>query len=605
MKGQTSFFYKILFIVFASMGLFFVYIQIAGFQESTVKERGLSDFKMETLNTFQKLLTDGNCLAFYTEGAQKAVMDKDKLDIFVQDYAETEPKCAKALGSDYQIKIVQFPKTFTLYPGDASRSYCDVAWVPNSGDGNSISLVFGNGKEIRRHWTVLSGNGNPSRTAVDSKGNVWVGNRGTNTVVKIALSEDDCIDKNGNGKIETSKDSNDDGEVDESEMIPFSDDECVVGVVPLRMNVRAVCIDGEDNVYAGSFDAKKLYKISGDGTLLESWSLSFGPYGCAVDKNNIIWIAGVDAGKLGRLNATSGELKEIDAKQWGHTYVYGIWPWPDGKYVVFSTYTENSVIKITADENPIKVWDTLNLNLRGARGVYVDGDGNVYAAGSLANTAVKLNGIDGTITEVTPTCSMPTGISEDRCGNLWTLCYGDGGIMITGKDLTEINSFLIRGQHYCYSDFTGALTKASFRLFSEGAEPIQINVSKEEWQFGVRNFSPSKARFSEIDLSLPVSIRYNETFSAEGVAYIHSVKGELESLYSLLEDLCGKTEKDGISKEFHFSFPVTFSDQKLCMEDVCKKFVCAYQLEFENLSEGDYVLRFDVDPAIGKIVVKK
>ncbi|MEM2985301.1 MAG: hypothetical protein QXL24_08765, partial [Candidatus Jordarchaeaceae archaeon] len=81
-----------------------------------------------------------------------------------------------------------------------------VLWIPNSGIGNSVSKVNTiNALELGRYYTVPSNvYGNPSRVAVDSKGNVWVGNRGTRTIVKIGLLENNqCLDKNGNGKRHT------------------------------------------------------------------------------------------------------------------------------------------------------------------------------------------------------------------------------------------------------------------------------------------------------------------------------------------------------------------------------------------------------------------
>src|SRR5207302_604902 len=62
----------------------------------------------------------------------------------------------------------------------------------------------------------------PSRTAVDFNGDAWVANRAhdsppnQSSVTKIAnknnsITDTDCIDRNGNGKIETSFDANGDG----------------------------------------------------------------------------------------------------------------------------------------------------------------------------------------------------------------------------------------------------------------------------------------------------------------------------------------------------------------------------------------------------------
>ncbi len=140
-----------------------------------------------------------------------------------------------------------------------------------------------------------------------------------------------------------------------------------------------------------------------------------------------------------------------------------------------------------------------------------------------------------------------------------------------------------------------------------------VSVSREEWIFGLTDlyssFSPEKSRQEELQISLPVTIRYNESFSAEGTIFIYSVKGELEELYSLLEDTCEKAQEGQeikFSKQFHFSYPVRYSGDEICMMDSCKKFVCPYDLDFENIeNEGDYVLEFSFDSMDERIVVRK
>lgn len=127
--------------------------------------------------------------------------------------------------------------------------------------------------------------------------------------------------------------------------------------------------------------------------------------------------------------------------------------------------------------------------------------------------------------------------------------------------------------------------------------------------FGISGFSPEKAKKMEVEVSLPITIRHNETFSAEGVIYIYAVKGELEDLSSLMGDFCEKASNNMImefSKDFHFSYPVNYSNGKLCMIDSCKVINCPYTINFDNINkEGDYVLTFSFDPTKGEISVRK
>ena len=143
----------------------------------------------------------------------------------------------------------------------------------------------------------------------------------------------------------------------------------------------------------------------------------------------------------------------------------------------------------------------------------------------------------------------------------------------------------------------------------------ESNVERKKWDFGVENhigvssYSPGKAKKEELTISMPVIIKYNETFSTEGFIYFHAVRGELEELYSLLEDLCEKAESGitlNFSKSFHLSYPVRYSEPHICMTDSCKKFECSYSLDFEEISVGgDYSLKFSIDPENKRIVVRK
>jgi hypothetical protein len=144
-----------------------------------------------------------------------------------------------------------------------------------------------------------------------------------------------------------------------------------------------------------------------------------------------------------------------------------------------------------------------------------------------------------------------------------------------------------------------------------------VQVEQKIWSFGLRagvtSFSPEKAKQEELQLSLPVTIRHNNTFSAEGIIYIYVVRGELEDLISVLEDICEKakandTQDINFSKDFHFSYPVNYSSptNSLCMTNSCKKFVCPYDLDFQEITnEGDYSLNFYFNSNSKKMTVKK
>jgi streptogramin lyase len=598
-KGQVSFFMKTISIIIASIIFVFIIYYFVGYQRSVSEEKAASEFKNEVTNVVQKLILSEDCLSYKNE---KGSIDINKLEYFSSRYKEVEPECAKEMNFDYTITVIQQPKKISVFPA-IKGSAGTLAWVVNSGSGNSVSLVASDGREIRRHWVAPKGIvGDPSRTAVDSKGNAWVGNRGTNTLVKIAFDEKDCIDKNGNGKIETSDDKNEDGIVDENEMLPFDEDECIVYNVRLGSSsgtkIRAVCIDKDDNVYAGHWNDMKLFYVSSDGNILKEWNLPNTPYGCVVDNDGNVWVSGANTHRIARLNPKDNSISTYNA---GKT-IYGIWRGKDS--IVFTTYSFSSIVKISKDMN--KIWEYYSYSLSGARGVFVDQDDNVYAVGSGSSQVVKVDK-DGKFVKAMPTCNTPTGISMDSEGNIWVICRNDGGVRIYDKDLNVLSEFVIRGSHYGYSDFTGFQTGAKLGI-SKVKPSKEIQVEEKTWSFsvgsektfGAKSFSPGKARRDEMQITIPITIRYNETFATEGMINIYAVKGELEDLYGIIDYLCinakNSPERDvKFSKVLHFSYPVKMVNDNICMLESCKKVECAVPVNMINFNDGEYSINFVYD----------
>jgi hypothetical protein len=133
-------------------------------------------------------------------------------------------------------------------------------------------------------------------------------------------------------------------------------------------------------------------------------------------------------------------------------------------------------------------------------------------------------------------------------------------------------------------------------------------VKEMTWSFGLPldSFSPEKAKWDQLQLSLPISIKYNETFVVDGVLYLFSVRGELERLYSSAEYLCQLAEfhpsKDiKFSMQFSFSFPINVVGNKLCMLNACKKFICSIPTNFKEFKEGEYIVNFIYNSTLGVI----
>ena len=107
-------------------------------------------------------------------------------------------------------------------------------WIANSPQGTVSKIDTFTGVEVARYSTGPATQAEPSRTSVNLYGDVAVSNRGSQTggaggVTKIAAREEDCIDKNGNGAIETSTGPTD--------IKAWGQDECVLWNIEIPSDV--------------------------------------------------------------------------------------------------------------------------------------------------------------------------------------------------------------------------------------------------------------------------------------------------------------------------------------------------------------------------------
>ncbi len=266
-----------------------------------------------------------------------------------------------------------------------SRTELYFMWIANASRGWVSKYDTRNGNEVGRYYSVIpkdcansagppcsggavhniqyNDSNSPSRTAIDLFGDMWVSNRaptaaladgGTGplqygSVTKIANNEADCIDRNANGRIDTSRDLNNDGEIsmapDAGEMIIPSDpadptkyDECVLFTTPLggatpRGNIagRALAIaqglEGTaGDVWAGIYHDQSVYKLNPrngqpqpaapDGGL--KVLLPFGAYGALVDRQQRLWVIQPGAAVLAQVQTSTGQL--VLAPDGGRTF---------------------------------------------------------------------------------------------------------------------------------------------------------------------------------------------------------------------------------------------------------------------------------------------
>lgn len=169
-------------------------------------------------------------------------------------------------------------------------------WLANSAEGTASKIDAANAVEVARYW---SGGREPSRVAVDWRGDAWVLNRafdGVSTLTKIAGDRERCVDRDASGTLETSMGST-----------PVADDECVLFTRPvgeLGSVGRALAIDGNTgpdggaggDPWVGLHDGEAIVHLDGaTGEVLESVATpGFRPYAAVFDPWGILWMISRD-----------------------------------------------------------------------------------------------------------------------------------------------------------------------------------------------------------------------------------------------------------------------------------------------------------------------
>ncbi len=350
-------------------------------------------------------------------------------------------------------------------------------WVPNS-NSHSISKIDTNtGDEIGRYYVgPTTSNQNSSRTTVDLQGNCWVGNRGTGTAVKVGLNEaGQCYDRNGNGTIQTSFDTNGDGDISDPEMLPWGSDECVLWEVVLidgatgtyrpgnyqgsynANYLRAVAIDASNNVWAGVYNDQKYYYINNQTgqiqTSIDVSSTGTHPYGAVIDRNGMLWSASYPDYHVVRINPANGALTKVDLTHLS----YGLGVDSNGRLFVSGYYSKMSRINIS---NATVDWtvDTLG----GCKGVALTNDNDVWLAGRTAYQVGRYSN-SGTQEATIDLGFGPTGVAVDSNGKVWAMGDTSGTIKRINPttntvDLTK--DVVGTSTHYGYSDMTGIVARS-------------------------------------------------------------------------------------------------------------------------------------------------
>jgi len=350
-------------------------------------------------------------------------------------------------------------------------------WIANSGDSTVSKLNTQTGCEEGRYHAALD----PSRTAVDLYGNGIIACRGGNArIIKIAGTEAYCTDKNGNGVIDTARDTNGNCTIENEEMV--DDDECILWISEPNpgQTARAAGVDKENHIWVGFWGSQKLYRLSPeDGSVVKEIQLDEKPYGLVIDGDGIIWVATRDPAphRLVKVHPEQGKIGSWPSPgASGHLYGIGIDAY--GKIWVATAESQGVGRFDPLTSQWTHVWAFSGYGY--TRGIVgktdTDGNGNVvgskiYVAHhtfgcSTDSEARTVTAIDASTMQVMGHIDLggfrgPVGVAIDSEGYLWTVNQCDGELGTGSATKIDTNNWQIQGTYlvhaspYSYSDMTG------------------------------------------------------------------------------------------------------------------------------------------------------
>jgi streptogramin lyase len=326
-------------------------------------------------------------------------------------------------------------------------------WVANSAESTVSKINTETGCELGRYRTG-PGTENPSRTTVDIFGDLWVGNRNSNTATKIALVPTDL---NGDDTITTSEDLNGNCLIESSEVLAWGTDEAVLLRISVDSGPRALAIDADNNVWIGGYGQNMGYYNGTTGVLIKNIPIGRSCYGALVDSNGRLWVSNANSGSLTRIDDPAG-THTMTPIPTGDGWVYGISIDRDG-YIYTSAYSNNRLRQLDPATNTWNYSVTIPGGSYG-RGVAVGLDGDVWVAHSNAHTITRHNATDGSLKATVPVGTTPTGIATAEDGKIWVTNLSSNNVMRVDPD-TNLVDFTQEGHPgpYNYSDMTGIISR--------------------------------------------------------------------------------------------------------------------------------------------------
>jgi len=323
--------------------------------------------------------------------------------------------------------------------------------------------------ELARYKTG-PGNQNPSRTAVSADGRfVVVNNRTGGRATMVAANEADCIDKNGNGTIETSQNKNN--------VLAWDADECVRWSVPLpfagsvQSGPRGVtwtpgewsyeeCKYVEPKVWVGYLaagGAAHFARLDGETGVIEETQIApgwkgsgFAPYGAALDPQFRPWFTSL-RGEFARVNTDEDPITVTRITPPNNVQSYGFTVDEDG-----NPWFGGCSGPVTVYDQKAQTFTSVPGTSACHRGMAADKK-YVWVASNGPCGIVQIDREARTLIAKhnTNPCSTAIGVSIDVEKNVWVVDQGGFAWKFDPENVPGMKKVDVLGSHYVYSDMTG------------------------------------------------------------------------------------------------------------------------------------------------------
>lgn len=352
-----------------------------------------------------------------------------------------------------------------LDPKGFGSTQSPILWVANSAEGTVSKIDTRTMTEVARYFTHPGGKGDPSRTTVGLSGDVVVANRSASdanraSAVRIAGDKSQCIDRNGNGKIDTSENATPLAWAEGQPNNPT--DECILwftkltpGSLPRAAGFNAGLGETDTVVYVGLYSNREVVRLNAKtGAVMKTISTSPAmPYGLVIDKNGDVWVRGAE-GSLAVIQVNQGDQVKVFNGAKAPPCPYGIAADSAGRI-----YTAGGSC-VSRFDPVTETWEKLDLRAQGmqsGRGLAVDSKTGVW----IADTSTGLYHVDGAGAQMVykgKTANLSSnnvGAAVDFDNNPWVISQANSAAYKVDPSNYSTKQVSVGSGPYTYSDMTG------------------------------------------------------------------------------------------------------------------------------------------------------